>query len=217
MDLFVALEDLAQSEFDTDQIILLVTSGSTRMKKVDVDGNTPFFLACQNQNIHDVEDVLEVMLNYGADVNARCEFGMSALMDCCAKGHFELVPFLLENGADANATNCNVPALWYACTQNDVPDSVVQALAERMAGGFLINCASQVAFETESASFPSGSTALHCAAICDASAQVIASLIDAGAKLDVTDDDGKTPIDRLTPTTTTDYKEKRKLMQDCCC
>ncbi len=48
------------------------------------------------------EQILELLLNNGADINARNKIGMTALMKYALEGKTELVKLLLEHGADIN-------------------------------------------------------------------------------------------------------------------
>lgn len=48
-------------------------------------------------------EIVELLLNAGADVNLRVEDGNTALMSAAALGHFEVVKRLVETGADVDA------------------------------------------------------------------------------------------------------------------
>ncbi|MGZ5286637.1 MAG: ankyrin repeat domain-containing protein [Flavisolibacter sp.] len=68
--------------------------------KTNKDGETPFMWA-----IHDLEK-LKILLQYGADLNALAHTGNSALLiGCVGANQYELVSFLLQNGADPGVKN----------------------------------------------------------------------------------------------------------------
>jgi ankyrin repeat protein len=50
-------------------------------------------------------EVVEALLDSGADINARDEQNQTALHQAASKGHTPIVKFLLERGADVNAKN----------------------------------------------------------------------------------------------------------------
>lgn len=49
------------------------------------------------------KDVVEYLLQYGANVLARDDGGLIPLHNACSFGHADVVLLLLEHGADANA------------------------------------------------------------------------------------------------------------------
>ncbi len=70
-------------------------------------------------------EVMEVLLDRGADVNAQNETGQTALIGAASLGDAELVNFLLDRGADPNITNkeSGFTAL-IAATWSDYPEIV---------------------------------------------------------------------------------------------
>lgn len=73
-------------------------------------GNTPLDIAATRGNIEEVRALLEG----GADPNARCEHGVTALHDAVGLGHLEIAKLLLSNGAkpDARAEFGGTPREW---------------------------------------------------------------------------------------------------------
>ena len=49
------------------------------------------------------KEIVEMLINAGADVNVRDKFGGTALMIASQNGHVETVEMLIEKGADVNA------------------------------------------------------------------------------------------------------------------
>lgn len=60
-------------------------------------------------------NTVQSLINEGADVNERGEFGMTPLMAAAKNNNFKVVKKLLENGAEIGAKdNFRLSALWYA-------------------------------------------------------------------------------------------------------
>jgi ankyrin repeat protein len=62
---------------------------------------TSLIYAASNRDIN----ILNVLLEKGADVNAQNGYGYSALIMAAAKGHLDQVKSLLAKGADVNLKN----------------------------------------------------------------------------------------------------------------
>jgi len=63
--------------------------------------DTALIYASENGHI----EIVEVLLDNGADVNAYNNYGDTALINASEKGYEEVVDMLLDNGADVNAKN----------------------------------------------------------------------------------------------------------------
>src|SRR5215216_5570810 len=73
--------------------------------------NEEFFAAARRGDIAAVK----AFLDKGTDVNAKTQYGATALSYACDKGHVELVKLLIERGADVNVEDTfygEVPMGW---------------------------------------------------------------------------------------------------------
>ena len=50
-------------------------------------------------------EIVKYLLENGADINAKDNYGTTALMKASSNGQLEIVQFLIENGADINIKN----------------------------------------------------------------------------------------------------------------
>jgi ankyrin repeat protein len=65
----------------------------------DIKGFTPLIIAVYNNQ----PEVVEILLQKGARPDMQDQAGNTALMGVCFKGYKELVPALLEAGAEVNS------------------------------------------------------------------------------------------------------------------
>lgn len=72
------------------------------LEEADSDGKTPLHRAVWGEQ---KEQVVNLLLTKGANVNARNKYGYTPLHWAAKHGHFESVRLLLENGADPLSTN----------------------------------------------------------------------------------------------------------------
>jgi ankyrin repeat protein len=76
--------------------------------------------------MHGKQDVLELCLGHGGvSVNSRTNYLTTPLMTACEHRKVQLVEYLLDHGADVNATNdVGVVALFYAADRSSQQDSL---------------------------------------------------------------------------------------------
>ncbi len=83
-------------EYGNAQVVKLLKAHGA---SVSGDQNRELAMAAQ---VGDLNEVIR-LLNQGTDVNARANFGLTALMAAALEGHVDVVKALLDKGADVNA------------------------------------------------------------------------------------------------------------------
>ncbi|KAG0645497.1 Ankyrin-2 [Hyphodiscus hymeniophilus] len=79
---------------------------------------------------HDRNDIVEMLLSYGADINARSDGGWTPLHNAAEKGSEKIVRILLESGTEINAKLLNGMTSLHLAAQGGHCD-VVKCLLER--------------------------------------------------------------------------------------
>ena len=87
----------------SEQIKLVLEAGADSNTKVDETGSTALMRAAHRG----YEKTAKLLLEHGADVNAKDKDGATALMLATSHGHENTARLLLEHGADVNAKNTN--------------------------------------------------------------------------------------------------------------
>ena len=108
-------------------IFAFILAPAARAQNVNED-----FLAAARKG--DVAKLKE-LLDKGADVNTKTQYGATALAYACDKGHIEVVKLLLERGANVNVRDTfygEVPLGW-ALQKNNV--EIIKLLIEKGAQG----------------------------------------------------------------------------------
>ncbi|XP_022737861.1 ADP-ribosylation factor GTPase-activating protein AGD3-like [Durio zibethinus] len=90
----------------------------------DLDGCTLLHLACEAADI----GMLELLLQYGANINATDSKGQTPLHRCILKGKAALAKLLLTRGADPQASNREGKIPLELAVESDFDDSEVLAL-----------------------------------------------------------------------------------------
>ncbi|MCR4623154.1 MAG: ankyrin repeat domain-containing protein [Alphaproteobacteria bacterium] len=75
-------------------------------------------------------DVVKLLIEKGADINAEDSFGCTALMEACSCGHFDIAKLLIENGADVNVKDeiLRVTALMLANNKNRSEEDCIKIM-----------------------------------------------------------------------------------------
>ena len=158
------------------EIRTALLNGANSNAKDSEQGRTALLAASENENLK----ILSLLLKVGADVNAKDNNGVTALM-VATLNNTEAVSLLLEAGADVNAkTDWGMTALMVAASLNKTPE-VIDLLLKH---GADINEKSN-----------SGGTALMYAALNNPNPGILSFLINAGADIDAKDDYGLTALD----------------------
>jgi ankyrin repeat protein len=139
---------------------------------------------CRSPLIYAVElgqtEIVRILLEHEADVNARGPWGRTALIEAAAScdEHLEIVQLLLEHGADVNlADNYGHTSLIEALMHGH--KAIVQML---LAAGAAVNVRTPAY------------TALHCAA-CRGDAEMVQLLVAHGADVNAQATDGETALE----------------------
>ena len=114
-DLFTILskEELYSPNFTKARKVFSIKENA-KLTKTDSDiikqkGNIGLFLAAKNGD----KNICKLLLQHGANINARDQEGRTALALAVIEGKVEVVKFLIEQGADVNTVNVrgNTPLL----------------------------------------------------------------------------------------------------------
>ena len=81
-----------------DAIDVLLSAGADP-DIIDIDANTWLYYAADGNCSR---EVLQAIINHGADVNAKCKDNATALMRACGKGSIDAINVLLSAGSDPN-------------------------------------------------------------------------------------------------------------------
>lgn len=89
----------AANEGKADLVESILMRDITTKDSVDDDGYTPLHRAAYTNNV----DIAKILIQHGANVNAKTEFGWTPLHSAVKWSNAECAAFLLQHGADVNA------------------------------------------------------------------------------------------------------------------
>lgn len=89
----------AANEGRADLVESILMRDITTKDSVDDDGYTPLHRAAYTNNV----DIAKILLQYGANVNAKTEFEWTPLHSAVKWSNAECAALLLQHGADVNA------------------------------------------------------------------------------------------------------------------
>src|SRR5262249_36339128 len=179
---------------DESELVDRLIRAGANVKAANRYGITPLFLACVNGNAN----IIEKLLKSGADANAISNEGETALMTASRTGNVDVVKVLIAHGANVNAKESwhGETALMWA-----VSEKQAGVARELIANGAEVNARSTVnKWERQNTAEPrekwlplSGFTPLEFAAR-DGCVECISVLLEGGADVNATDEDGITPL-----------------------
>lgn len=196
-----------ENDRETRSIEALVEGGGVDVNVIGNDGSTPIMLAVRYGAI----EVLDLLLEHGADFDSRDDIGMTLLMKSARYQQPEMIEHLLDRGADIDE---QLPgggtALFLAVRANN--SAIVRLLIERGAGvrgnekaaspiifaaalhdEQVVELLLEAGADVNSVNQRNGLTPLHRAVASGPS--MVELLLKAGARRDVSDKNGSTPLD----------------------
>lgn len=109
---------------------------------VDEDGYTPLHRACYNNHV----DIANILLRYGADVNARTEYEWTPLHSAVKWSNAECAALLLQHGSDVNAlSQGSQTPLHIAATVSDCRQTAMTLLMETNIDAAALNNSNETA------------------------------------------------------------------------
>jgi ankyrin repeat protein len=156
-----------------DQIETILINSKANLEVRNIDGNTPLMEAVRSGN----NSSAEKLLRSGADSATRNIRGDTPLHLAVGMERYDLVSLLLGRGTSIHARN----------TRNRTPFQISLSISPRMASALLTR-------DRIAASDDMGNSALHIALQERAAEDYLRSIISQGARLNVVDNNGKTPL-----------------------
>ena len=203
---------LACDKSNTDAINVLLKAGANTNIALDASGDTCLMRAVHN----DVsKEVLQTIIDHGADVNATNKQNVTALWIACDKRNADAINVLLKAGADTNIAindpggTCLMRAVYKDCSKEVLQSIIdhgadVNATNKQKVTALWIACTKnstdainvllKAGANTNILLDDHGSTCLMCAVANDCSKEVLQAIIDHGGKVNDTDKQNVTSL-----------------------
>ena len=114
----------ACEEEKIDAINVLLRAGADP-NITDANGNTVLHHTVHSDSS---TEILEVLINHGADVNAKNDKNATALIKACNKGNVDVMNVLLRAGADLNIADANGNTVLYHAAEGDNSTEILEIL-----------------------------------------------------------------------------------------
>jgi ankyrin repeat protein len=186
---------LAVSAGHEEMIELLVRFGAD-IDRMDWWGEIPLTIAA-----HDQPELVGMLLDLGADINAGNDYGVTALHRAADTGAINAMETLLEAGADVNARN----------SMGQTPLMYASISGNAEIARFLLRHGAEVNAVSSAWGFCGGVSALLLASS-DPHAETIRVLLDAGANVNQADRCGQSPLMKTVTTYHVDDSEATELL-----
>ena len=160
------------------------------------------------------KEVIQVLIDHGADVNARDIKNATALWNACSKGNDDVINVLLNAGADANPVEVGGHTCLHAAVMGRCSKDILQAVVDHGADVNATNKGNASALsiaccygdadaikillkagaDTNNAEVDDGNTCLHNAVFTSCSKESLQAIIDHGADVNTTNNKGATAL-----------------------
>jgi len=173
------------ASYGRDEIFQLLVDNGVKYDIRNEEGQTPLFY-CRNATC--VEEAL-ALIDKGADVNARDNFNSVTLHDVAWRGTVPMAELLVEHGADVNAYDkLGRPPLMMAAWGDSTNIDMVRYL---ILNGAEVNPPKFK--DEETGCFENPTSPLHAASL-HGSIEIARILVDNGARINVQNMNGETPL-----------------------
>ena len=149
----------------------------------DKDGRTPLKWAAGHHLSS--ASIVELLLDHGAQIEARDNTGVTALMAAVDSNRSEIVKLLLDRGAQVNARSNygRIPLIIAAAPRLRNPENEIKIVKLLLGAGANVDGRN-----------PKGNTPLMLAAGDSSTPEIVALLLDHGAEVNAHDRNGVTPL-----------------------
>lgn len=134
----------ATGEGKADLVESILMRDITTKDSRDEDGYTPLHRAAYSNNV----EIARILIQYGADVNAKTEYGWTPLHSAVKWSNAEVAAFLLQHGADVNAlSDGQQTPLHIAATVSNCRETAMTLLMEPNCNAAALNNSNETAAE----------------------------------------------------------------------